>query len=171
MPKWWPLIMLFIYQNSLFFSFLFFFNYRLLSSGAAANAQTPSGRSALHAACAMGNLGCIDSLLQHNAVLDIKDAHGRTPAQVAFQCGQQDAERRILLFQRVRKQQNQDQKRLNQSWPRSSRFPVSKLAQSTSPTLALQVCTMWKNSIVWNRCRVHSTHLENFRIVKYCAHI
>ncbi|XP_072014193.1 LOW QUALITY PROTEIN: uncharacterized protein [Amphiura filiformis] len=111
---------------------------KLLSAGAKPDAQTPSGRTALHAACAMGNIGCVDSLLQHNAALDIKDSHGRTPAQVAFKCGQQDAERRILLFQRVRNQQKRETQRLNQSWPRSSRFPVSKLAQSTSPTLALQ---------------------------------
>ena len=111
---------------------------RLLSSGARiADAQTPSGRTALHAACAMGNLGCVDSLLQHNAALDIKDGHGRTPAQVAFNCGQQDAERRIFTYQRVRSRQKREKQQLNQSWPRSSRFPASKLAQSTSPTLAL----------------------------------
>ena len=85
----------------------------------------------------MGNLGCVDSLLQHNAALDIKDGHGRTPAQVAFNCGQQDAERRIFTYQRVRSRQRREKQKLNQSWPRSSRFPASKLAQSTSPTLAL----------------------------------
>ena len=100
--------------------------------------KTPSGRTALHVACGMGNLGCVDTLLQHNAALNVKDHRGNTPAQVAFSCGQTDAERRITLYQRFRNQvRRQNKDKLNQSWPRSARFPSSKLSQSVSPTLAL----------------------------------
>ncbi|XP_054748265.2 synphilin-1-like isoform X1 [Lytechinus pictus] len=132
---------------------------KMLDDGAHPDSITPAGRTPLHIACAMGNGGCIDTLLQHGANTTLKDANNKTPAQLAFSCGQQEAERRMVLYERARSRQT---RRLSKhddwlltlpksspspttastssssSWSRSPRFPVSRLARSVTPTLALQ---------------------------------
>ncbi|XP_071508325.1 uncharacterized protein [Diadema antillarum] len=122
---------------------------RMLEDGAHPDSVSPSGRTALHIACAMGNGGCIDALLQRGANTTLKDANNKTPAQLAFSCGQQEAERRLVLYERARKRQTRRISKqedwlqtlpsnTGSSWSRTPRFPVSRLARSVTPTLALQ---------------------------------
>ncbi|XP_038070307.1 ankycorbin-like [Patiria miniata] len=109
---------------------------RMLCEGAHPDTQTPTGRTALHVACAMGNSGCLDSLLQHGASLDIHDSSGKTAAQTAVSCGQQSAQRRLVLYSRIRANKATREKPC--SWSTSPRFPKSKLGSSVTPTLSLQ---------------------------------
>ena len=109
----------------------------------------------LHDRC----LTCLKNLLYLSPFASLKDANNKTPTQLAFSCGQQEAERRMVLYERARSHQT---RRLSKhddwlqtlptnkgspsstttssssSWSRSPRFPVSRLARSVTPTLALQ---------------------------------
>ncbi|XP_022098125.1 ankycorbin-like [Acanthaster planci] len=109
---------------------------RMLCEGAHPDSQTPSGRTALHVACAMGNGGCLDSLLQHGASLDVQDSSGKTAAHTAAACGQQGAQRRLVLYSRIRADRAIREKPC--SWSTSPRFPKSKLGSSVTPTLPMQ---------------------------------
>nr|XP_006819828.1 PREDICTED: homeobox protein Wariai-like [Saccoglossus kowalevskii] len=102
---------------------------RLVKDGTEVNEQTPTGRTPLHIACAMGNNGCIDLLLEAGACLDIQDYYGQTPIEVAFNCKQKEAERRLHLFRRTikgptiyRRKVDQPRERAMSSWAWTPRF-------------------------------------------------
>jgi ankyrin repeat protein len=44
-------------------------------------------RTALHAACEAGHTLCVELLCQNNAKLDVADAQGRTPMDIAAERG------------------------------------------------------------------------------------
>lgn len=47
------------------------------------NARTSNGSTALHAACFNGHLEIVDSLLEHNANIEIEDKDGNLPIHLA----------------------------------------------------------------------------------------
>ncbi|XP_030069317.1 ankyrin repeat domain-containing protein 60 [Microcaecilia unicolor] len=71
----------------------------LLQSGTSVLAKTPLGRSALHAAAAMGRSDCIDELIAHGAQIQDPDKKGCTALDLVRLWGHKQTERRLYLSQ------------------------------------------------------------------------
>lgn len=70
------------------------------------------GRTALHAAGAMGRLDCINLLLNYGASVTDKDARGETPMSIARRMNRRHSERRMFLFYWMTKSGTTDPKKL-----------------------------------------------------------
>ncbi|XP_077982345.1 uncharacterized protein LOC144437295 [Glandiceps talaboti] len=135
---------------------------RLVKSDTDVNGQTSTGRTPLHIACAMGNTGCIDILLEAGGSLDIRDSYGQTPIEVASNCKQKEAERRLHLFRRTirgptiyRRKADKPREKTVSSWAWTPRFraksaPPASLMREMSltpgPELMISRCKIEKES-------------------------
>ena len=63
----------------------------LVEHGADVSLSTPDGLTSLHAAARVGNADMIHFILDHEAVVDIRDLNGRTPLMEALSSGELSA--------------------------------------------------------------------------------
>ncbi|XP_038606659.1 LOW QUALITY PROTEIN: ankyrin repeat domain-containing protein 60 [Tachyglossus aculeatus] len=61
--------------------------------------KTPAGRTALHVASSMGNVNCVDLLLQHEELVSERDSKGQTAMSLARQWRRKQSEQKLFLFQ------------------------------------------------------------------------
>lgn len=84
----------------------------VLLSGANCLRRTLLGRTALHAAAAMGRLDSINLLLSYGASVNDKDTRGETPMSIARRMNRRHGERRMFLFYWMTKSGTTDPKKL-----------------------------------------------------------
>ncbi|XP_039768762.1 ankyrin repeat domain-containing protein 60 isoform X3 [Ornithorhynchus anatinus] len=70
-----------------------------LQNGIDYTKKTPAGRTALHVAASMGNIDCVDLLLQHGELVSEQDSKGHTAISLARQWRRKQSERQLFLFQ------------------------------------------------------------------------